>query len=95
MSPTLSVVAESPPAPALKPETVAQRVRRLQAEAKEAARVHVLTLTAAMAQVELIAADIAKGGESYQVGVRNMARLLTEQMASQVETLTAILARSK
>ena len=55
MSPSLSVVADND-LKTQKPETVAQRVRRLQTEAKQLARDHVHSLTSAIMQAEVIAA---------------------------------------
>lgn len=92
MSPALSIVPADPPPPA--PETVAQRVRRLQAEAKALARDHVKALTAAMVSLEELAAEIAEGGDAYPNGVRDVARRLAEDLDSRVQTLDAIVART-
>ena len=96
MSPSLSVVADNdlktPSQP--KTETVAQRVRRLQSEAKQLAKDHIKALTAAIVEVEQMAAEIADGGEAYPPGVRDVARRLVEDMDSRVQTLEAIVARS-
>ncbi len=62
MSPSLSVVADND-LKTQKAETVAERVRRLQAEAKQLAKDHVHALTAAIMDAEQIAAEIAEGGE--------------------------------
>ena len=93
MSPSLSVVAQTPPA-APKLETVAQRVQRLQREARDAARDHVKALTAAMVSLEELAAEIAEGGDAYAPGVRDVARRLAEDLDSRVQTLDAITART-
>ena len=97
MSPSLSVVATndlkmSPAVP--KNETVAERVKRLQAEAKQLARDHIKALTAQIVAVEEMAAEIAEGGEAYPPGVRDVARRLVEDMDSRVQTLEAIVART-
>ena len=96
MSPSLSVVADndlkvinSP-----KSETVAERVRRLQAEAKQLAKDHIKTLTTAMVDLEQLAAEIADGGDAYAPGVRDVARRLVEDLDSRVQTLEAIVART-
>lgn len=87
----LTVVPKGDPLPAN--ETVAQRVRRLQAEAKVAAREHVRTLTNHLAQVQQTAAEVADGGEVYPAGVRDVARRLVEDCEARITTLDAILAR--
>ncbi|MGA0607594.1 hypothetical protein ACO2Q0_16505 [Phenylobacterium sp. VNQ135] len=97
MSPSLSVVADndlkiSPNVS--KTETVAQRVKRLQQEAKQLAKDHIKALTAQIVAVEEMAAEIAEGGEAYPPGVRDMARRLVEDMDSRVQTLEAIVART-
>jgi hypothetical protein len=99
MSPSLSVVADndlklSSPAVSPKTETVAQRVKRLQAEAKQLAKDHIKALAAQIIAVEEMAAEIAEGGEAYPPGVRDLARRLVEDMDSRVQTLEAIVARS-
>ena len=95
MSPSLSVVADNDLKPILpKSETVAQRVQRLQAEAKQLAKDHVKALTAAMVNLEELAAEIAEGGDAYAPGVRDVARRLAEDLDSRVQTLEAIVART-
>lgn len=79
------------PAPA---ETVAQRVRRLQTEARALAKDHVKALTAAMVDLERFAAEIAEGGEAYPPGVRDLARRLAEDLEARVQTLDALNQRS-
>jgi len=96
MSPSLSVVADNDLKTVQSPktETVAERVRRLQAEAKQLAKDHIKALTAAMMEVEQMAAEIADGGDAYAPGVRDVARRLVEDMDSRVQTLEAIVART-
>jgi hypothetical protein len=77
-----------------KTETVAQRVKRLQQEAKQLAKDHIKALTAQIVAVEEMAAEIAEGGEAYPPGVRDLARRLVEDMDSRVQTLEAIVART-
>jgi len=77
-----------------KNETVAERVRRLQAEAKQLAKDHVRSLTAAMVDLEQLAAEIAEGGEAYAPGIRDVARRLVEDLDARVQTLEAIAART-
>lgn len=94
MSPSLSVVADNNAKTALKAETVAQRIRRLQNEARQLAKDHIKALSAAMVEVETLAAEIADGGEAYPPGVRDLARRLVEDCEARVQTLEAIVART-
>ena len=106
MSPSLSVVADndlrtptaltaplSAPIKA-KPDTVAERVRGLQAEAKSLAKDHIHAFTAAIAEVEQMAREIAEGGEAYPAGVRDLARRFVDDCDARVQTLEAITARA-
>jgi hypothetical protein len=95
MSPSLSVVADNDlKTSATKTETVAQRVRRLQQEAKTLAKDHVRALNQAIVDVETLAAEIAEGGDAYPPGVRDLARRLVEDCEARVQTLEAIVART-
>ena len=98
MSPSLSVVPDNDIKAAAvvapKSETVAQRVRRLQLEAKTLAKDHIRALSTAMVEVETIAAEIAEGGDAYPPGVRDIARRLVEDCEARVQTLEAIVART-
>lgn len=89
MTPNLSLVGAEP-----KPETVAAKVRRLQAEAKALARDHVHALTAAITEAETIAAEIAEGGDAYPAGIRDLARRFVEDAGARVQTLEALAART-
>jgi hypothetical protein len=92
MSPSLSVVADND-LKSVKTETVAERVRRLQAEAKQLAKDHVHALSAAIMNAEAIAAEIADGGDAYPPGIRDLARRFVEDAEARVQTLEAISAR--
>jgi hypothetical protein len=98
MSPSLSVVADNDLNAArpetTRAETVAQRVRRLQAEARQLAKDHIGSLIAAMSEVETMAAEIADGGDAYPAGVRDLARRFVDDCEAKVQTLEAITARS-
>ena len=99
MSPSLSVVADNdlhttPAQIGTKTETVAERVRRLQAEARQLAKDHIHALSAAMVEVEHMAAEIAEGGDAYPPGVRDLARRFVEDVEARVQTLEAITART-
>jgi hypothetical protein len=76
-------------------ETVADRVRRLQAEAQHLARGHVDSLVDMMRATAATAAEIADGGDAYGPGARNEARTLAEDLARRIETLTAIQGRAR
>ena len=92
MSPSLSVVTNNEPTPS-RPETVAERVRNRQAEAKQLARDHIHAFTAAMTEVEHMAAEIAEGGDAYPAGVRDLARRFVEDCEARVQTVEAIVGR--
>lgn len=94
MSRSLTVVSDRDIKPAvLSKETVAQRVRRLQAEARNLANDHVASMTAAMFDLSAMAAEIADGGDAYAPGIRDMARVLAEDLESRAQTVEAIRAR--
>jgi len=93
MSPSLSVVADND-LKMPKTETVAERVRRLQTEAKQLAKDHVRAMSAAMLEVETMAAEIAEGGEAYPPGIRELASRLVEDIEARVQTLEAIVSRT-
>jgi hypothetical protein len=75
-------------------ETVAQRVKRLQAEARGLAKDHVREFTQAMVEVERMASEIAEGGDAYPAGVRDLCRRFVEDCEARVSTLEAISART-
>ena len=95
MSPSLSVVADNDLKSVLpKSETVAQRVQRLQGEARQLAKDHIRSFTAAMISLEEMAAEIADGGDAYAPGIRDIARRLAEDLEARAQTLDAISART-
>jgi hypothetical protein len=75
-------------------ETVAQRVRRLQDEARQLASDHIFAFTLAMEQVTRMAEEIAVGGDVYPAGVRDLARRFAEDCELRVQTVEAISGRS-
>ncbi len=75
-------------------ETVAQCIRRLQAEARQMAKDHVKALTHAMVDLEQLAAEIADGGEAYPAGIRDVCRRLVEDLEARVNTIDALAART-
>jgi hypothetical protein len=84
----------SPPAVETPVETVAQRVRRLQAEARALAREQVAELEVKLEEAAAIAAEIAEGGEAYPVGARELARRIAEDTPKTIQTFEAILYRA-
>lgn len=89
MSPSLAIVPNRP-ANEGRVETLAERVRRLQTEARNLAREHIASLQTALLSMEAMAADIAGGGEAYPPGVREIASRLVEDCGSRAKTLEAI-----
>lgn len=89
---SFSVVAIAPPADAA--QTISQRVRSLQAEARGLAREHVAALRAAIKTVEALSADIAQGGEAYPPGVRDIARRLADEIGAKGQTLELLSGRN-
>lgn len=98
MSPSLSVVGVDGKVAAVErvneAQAVAERVRRLQAEARGLVSEHVRALESALAEVERLSAEIAGGGELYPPGVREIARRLTEEAEVRAQALEAIMARA-
>jgi hypothetical protein len=89
MSASHLVVFES----ANEPESPAERIRRLQNEARALAREHVEMLAQALTEVARLSGEIADGGECYPVGARELSRRLTEETGQKALTLTAIVDR--
>lgn len=75
-------------------ETVAERVKRLQAEAKSLAKEHVRDLMASVATTQRLAAEIAEGGDAYPAGARDLCRRMVEDLDSRVQTLEVIVAKA-
>ena len=100
MSKTLRVVTNNPagePSPAARSPYAAlgERVRRLQAEAEQLAREHIGVLAASLEHTHQIAEEIARGGEAYPPGVREIARRLAEESQANAQALEAIVARRR
>jgi len=97
MSPPLSVVADNS-APQQKTPAksgdIAERIRSLQAEARNLAHDHIRSLEQALLQVERLSAEIADGGEAYPAGVRDIARRLAEDCEHKVSSIEAIASRN-
>ena len=93
MTRSLSVVARNDDQNVMH-ETVAQRVRRLQDEARQLASDHIFAFTLALEQVTRMAEEIAIGGDVYPAGVRDLARRFAEGCESPVQTVEAISGRT-
>lgn len=83
--PALTVVRSTSP--------LAERIARLRREERALANEHVDQLTAALAEVERLAGEIAAGGGAYHVGVREIARRLTAEAGAHGQTIEAIRSR--
>lgn len=91
--PALHLIGPDEPAPAAPVETVAQRIRSLQAEAKRLATDHVATFAALMADVEAMAAEINEGGAAFHEGARSVAREVGMHCESRRQILEALKGR--
>ena len=76
------------------PEPVAQRVRRLQSEARMLAREQVEILSRDLEALAARAAEIADGGDAYPVGVREMASRLAEDLPHRAQGLMSLIERA-
>ncbi len=76
------------------PETTADRVRRLQLEARALAVEQVEALEKVLIQAAAMAREIAEGGDAYPVGARELAGRLVSDLPSKAETLKAIVSRA-
>jgi hypothetical protein len=74
-------------------ESPADRIRRLQCEARSLAREHVEMLAHALTEVARLSEEIAGGGEAYPVGARELSRRLGEEAGKHALALTAIIDR--
>ena len=72
----------------------AERVRRLQAQARALACEHADMLAALLDEAAIMARDIAQGGDAYPVGAREMAQRLADDLPTRALTLKAVAARS-
>lgn len=73
-----------------KPETVPERVRRLQAEAQVLACEEVEMLRLILGEAVAKAEAIRDGGEAFPVGVREQARQLADALPLTMQTLQAL-----
>lgn len=76
------------------PETTAERVKRLQMEARALAAEQVEALEGVLKQAARMAAEIAEGGDAYPVGARELAGRIAADLPQKAETLKAIVGRT-
>lgn len=92
--PDLRLVAESEVYDLMRgPQTTADRVKRLQAEARTLAIEQVEALEKILCEAAAMADDIARGGDAYPVGAREIASRLAEDLPGKAETIKAIVSR--
>lgn len=92
--PDLRLVAESEVYDLMRgPQTTADRVKQLQAEAKALAIEQVEALEKILVEAAAMADEIAKGGDAYPVGAREIASRLAEDLPAKAETIKAIVSR--
>ncbi len=92
--PDLRLVAESEVYDLMRgPQTTADRVKRLQAEARALAIEQVEALEKILCEAAAMADDIARGGDAYPVGAREIASRLAEDLPGKAETIKAIVSR--
>lgn len=76
------------------PATTGERVQRLQQEARALALEQVEALEALLLEAASMAQDIARGGDAYPVGAREIAARLAEDLPSRAGSIKAIVSRS-
>jgi hypothetical protein len=76
------------------PETRAERIRRMQANAKALAREQIEAMSEAMLKVVAMADEVSTGGDAYPVGVRELANRLKVDLENQAKSIEALLMRS-
>ena len=95
-APKLSVVPEAAAMYDLGrgPETTADRVKRLQHEARLLAREQAEALLRKLEDTSAMAAEIAGGGEAYPAGVREIAARIHADIDGKELTLKALIERT-
>ena len=76
------------------PETTADRVKRLQLEARALALEQVEALEKVLMQAAALAREIAEGGDAYPVGARELASRMASDLPARSDTLKAIVSRA-
>ncbi|MGH6955523.1 MAG: hypothetical protein ACREEW_02530 [Caulobacteraceae bacterium] len=74
-------------------ETPAQRIQRLQREARKLAREQIESFARDLDSMAFRAAEIAGGGEAYPVGAREIASRLADDLGQKSQSLTTLLNR--
>ena len=74
-------------------ESIADKIRRLRAEAQGHARSHCQHLVDQLVALEALVDDVAAGGEAYPVGIREAARQLAPDLTQARLNVCSILAR--
>lgn len=93
--PDLRLVPESEVYDLMRPPvTTAERVKRLQAEARALAVEQVEALEKVLIDAAAMAREIAAGGDAYPVGAREIASRLAEDLPAKAETIKVIVSRS-
>ena len=77
-----------------KPETTAERVKRLQLEARALALEEIEALEKALNEAARLAGEVAAGGDAYPVGARELASRIAADLPAKAETLRAIASRT-
>ena len=75
------------------PVTTADRVKRLQMEARALAVEQVEALEKLLKQSAAMAREIAEGGDAYPVGAREIASRLAADLPTKAETIKTIVHR--
>ena len=75
------------------PESTSERVRRLQMEARALATEQVEALEKILNDAATLADEIARGGDAYPVGAREIASRLAEDLPAKARTIKAIVSR--
>lgn len=76
------------------PVSTADRVKRLQLEARALAVEQVEALEKLLLQASVMAREIAAGGDAYPVGAREQAGRLAADLPARAQTLMAVVSRS-
>ncbi|OYX59077.1 MAG: hypothetical protein B7Y86_01210 [Brevundimonas subvibrioides] len=75
------------------PQTTADRVKQLQAEARALAIEQVEELERRLNEAAALAREISAGGDAYPVGARELASRLAEDLPARAQTIKAIVSR--